>query len=88
VQTRIEVYDNVFDTYRKILTRRVVYDVVGQGRLPRCAWCRLADLRPLADIIQRGFTIDFVQTVAFCDQCHKGTIVVYEMEIETEREVE
>lgn len=86
--TVISVYDPDSDTKRLIKARRVVYDVLANNGLPLCAWCRLNALRPLTDVIQRGFTVDFVQTVGYCDSCQKGTIVEYEIPHEGESEVE
>ncbi len=85
--TVIKVHDPQSAKDLLIKARRVVYDVVGMERLPRCAWCRLNDIRPLIDVVQQGFTIDFVQTVCYCEQCRKGTIVEYEIQHETETEV-
>jgi hypothetical protein len=85
--TVIKVHDPQSAKDLLIKARRVGYDVIGAGGLPRCAWCKLNKLRPLTDHIQRGFTMDFVQTVGYCEQCHKGTIVEYEIQHETESEV-
>lgn len=84
--TVIKVYDQKSGKDLLVKAKRVQYDVVLYEGLPKCAWCRLQPLRPLTDIIQRGFTMSFVQTVGYCDQCQKGTIVEYELihEIETE----
>lgn len=87
MKTSIEVYDQTTHKHIKILTRTVFYHVIQEGRLPRCAWCRLNDLRPLTDIIQRGFTMDLVETIGYCDTCHKGTIVKYEIDHGSESEV-
>lgn len=87
MKTSIQVRDALSPEGITVSARRVVYDVLSMGRLPLCAWCRLNPLRPLTDIIQHGFTVDLVQTVCVCDQCHKGTIVEYEIQRETESEV-
>jgi len=87
MKTSIEVYDQDMKVHRKISVRTVFYEVIREGRLPRCAWCRLRDLRPLTDIIQQGFTTDLVETVGYCDYCRKGTIVKYEIKHESETEV-
>lgn len=87
MQTLIRVYNPKFGKHVQIKARRVVYDVIAHNSLPSCAWCHITALLPLTDIIQRGFTLDLVQTVGYCETCNKATIVEYELAHEVETEV-
>lgn len=87
MQTVVQVYSPRYGKHVPIKARRVVYDVVANNGLPTCAWCHITALLPLTDIIQRGFSIDLVQTVAYCETCAKATIVEYELAHEGETEV-
>lgn len=84
---QITVYHPTFQKWRKVSVRRVNHDPKRCEGLPKCAWCRMREIQPLMDITQHGFTIDLVQTVGWCSYCEKATILVYEIELETEREV-
>lgn len=59
----------------------------GNAPFPRCQWCKLNEIRMLVEIVQKGFTVDLIKAVCYCDNCNLATIVQFEAQtIATEEE--
>lgn len=71
---------------RPVEVRRISWDVSQDG-LPRCAWCRRETCTALADVVQQGFSRNYVATVCYCEWCEKGTVALYDLPLEDESEV-
>lgn len=57
--------------------RTINFDVVGHG-LPKCAWCHVCKLHPLADVLFEGLSTNIVAKICYCVHCQMATVVEYE----------
>lgn len=78
MQTRIGVRDQ-HGAQSPVKSRTVKFSYVKGWKFPKCAWCKVSQLRILADVVVPGATADFVTTVGYCDSCHLATLVLYEV---------
>lgn len=79
MRSRILVLDQN-DGSAVVRSRTLKRDVARSG-MPKCAWCKKNDLRPLVDIVQSGFSVDLVYAACYCDYCQLATVVIYEVPI-------
>ena len=65
---------------RRMKVRTVKFEAFSDDQLPKCAWCHIQLIRPVCDIIQVGFTVDFCTTIAICPTC-EGLATIVEQEL-------
>jgi len=72
---------------RQIRVRRVSLGTIEPKEIPKCAWCHLRPVRPLAAVMTYGFTYELVKLIGYCDSCCLGTIAKYQVKYKVESEV-
>lgn len=76
IRTRYRAYSTRF-IGEPVDLRTLNFDVPEHG-LPKCAWCHVVKLHPLADVMLQGPTLNIIATICYCVHCQKCTVVEYE----------